>query len=321
MAVHECSTDIQNRHCKSCGVSVGKGKSYCLDCYKAKKKARNNLSSQKRRARINSLKPPKPEVIICKNCGKERSLGGYVGVIPKFCSAKCQNEFWKKDTDYHDGGRQQYCTVYFRQCKHCGASFVGRSKLVLCCCYDCKKEIYESRRLEKYLVKKDVELQKRIEESKNQNRERKCKICGVLFSPLYGYGRGGTSVCSNECKKVMMDNYKNEYKKTTAYKEERTRARHNRRIRKANNNSLVVIEKFARIEIFERDKWKCGLCGGKVNPNLKHPHPKSATLDHIIPIAQGGMHIKENVQLAHMICNSRKGDRSVIGGEQMFLIG
>ncbi len=300
MAVHECSTDIQNRHCKSCGVSVGKGKSYCLDCYKAKKKARSSLSSQKRRARLNSLKPPKPEVIICKNCGKERSLAGYVGVIPKFCSGKCQNEFWKKDTDYHGGGLPTpYCTVYFRQCKHCGAPFVGRSKLVLWCCDDCKKEIHRSRKLEKYQLTKDVGLQKRIE-LKKLKPPCQCSVCGVLFSPLYGNKM--RSCCSDKCHKELLRLVK-----------------HTDRIRRRTRLKKVRIDRFNPIEIFERDKWKCGLCGKKVNKELKHPHPKSASLDHIIPLSVGGAHSRANVQLAHFDCNWKKGIQSK--GEQLLLIG
>jgi len=312
MAVHECSTDIQNRHCKSCGVSVGKGKSYCLNCHRAKKKARNNLSSQKRRAQINSLKPPKPEVIICKNCGKERSLGGYVGVIPKFCSKKCQNEFWKKDTDYHDNGHLPYCTVYFRQCKHCGAPFVGRSKLVLWCCDDCKKEIHRSRGLEKYQLTKDVGLQKRIE-LKKLKPPCQCSVCGVLFSPLYGHRI--RSFCSDECEKFK----KRERLKGLKESKRQPGARHAQNARRRMRLRKAKIENFNPIEIFERDKWKCGLCGKKVNKELKFPHLKSATLDHIIPLSKYGTHSRANVQLAHFDCNSKKGTQSK--GEQLLLIG
>ena len=71
--------------------------------------------------------------------------------------------------------------------------------------------------------------------------------------------------------------------------------------------------------IFERDKWKCGLCGKKVNKELKYPHPKSASLDHIVPLAKGGVHCHANVQLAHFDCNHRKRTQSK--GEQLLLIG
>lgn len=73
------------------------------------------------------------------------------------------------------------------------------------------------------------------------------------------------------------------------------------------------------LEIYERDGWKCKLCHRKVNPKLSWPHPKSASLDHIIPIAKGGTHLRTNVHLAHLTCNASKRDRG--GGEQLMLIG
>jgi 5-methylcytosine-specific restriction endonuclease McrA len=48
------------------------------------------------------------------------------------------------------------------------------------------------------------------------------------------------------------------------------------------------------------------------------PHPKAPTIDHILPIACGGNDTRANVQLAHFICNSRKGTR---GSQQLALAG
>jgi 5-methylcytosine-specific restriction endonuclease McrA len=44
----------------------------------------------------------------------------------------------------------------------------------------------------------------------------------------------------------------------------------------------------------------------RVDPKLRWPDLMAATLDHIIPIAQGGTHEPRNVQLAHFSCNVRK---------------
>lgn len=59
-------------------------------------------------------------------------------------------------------------------------------------------------------------------------------------------------------------------------------------------------------DIFERDEWVCGICGGAVDRTVRHPDPWSASLDHIIPLSKGGTHTRENVQLAHFRCNVRK---------------
>lgn len=71
-------------------------------------------------------------------------------------------------------------------------------------------------------------------------------------------------------------------------------------------------------EIYSRDGGKCGLCKRKVSLLPKTPYRLSATIDHIVPISQGGSHTRQNVQLAHFGCNSAKRDRNC--GSQLILI-
>lgn len=78
-------------------------------------------------------------------------------------------------------------------------------------------------------------------------------------------------------------------------------------------------ERIDSLEIYERDGWRCGLCYERVDPQLAWPHPQSPSLDHIIPLARGGNHVRTNVQLAHLTCNLSKGARG--GGEQLMFIG
>lgn len=61
--------------------------------------------------------------------------------------------------------------------------------------------------------------------------------------------------------------------------------------------------------IHVRDGWTCQLCGDPIDQAVKVPHPLAATLDHVIPLAKGGAHSEANLQTAHFLCNSRKGDR------------
>lgn len=68
---------------------------------------------------------------------------------------------------------------------------------------------------------------------------------------------------------------------------------------------------------FERNKKKiyatqtvCGICGKPVDFSQRYPHPLSACIDHIIPIAKGGHPSDiENMQLAHWTCNRNKADK------------
>lgn len=61
----------------------------------------------------------------------------------------------------------------------------------------------------------------------------------------------------------------------------------------------------------------CGICGHQVDFSLKSPHPMSATVDHIIPIAKNG-HPSDisNLQLAHWTCNRQKSDKIFKQGHQ-----
>lgn len=72
----------------------------------------------------------------------------------------------------------------------------------------------------------------------------------------------------------------------------------------------AYVEPISREKVYERDNGICGLCGEKIELRYTAPHPKSLSLDHIVPLTKGGAHIYENVQIAHYGCNSRKGNRT-----------
>lgn len=120
-------------------------------------------------------------------------------------------------------------------------------------------------------------------------RSANCKICEKEFN---GTGRGKLTFCSSECRLIDKRLW-------------RLDMRRKRRARK----KLVRVESISRKRVFERDSWKCGICLCQIDKAAKYPDLKSASLDHIIPIAKGGSHTYDNVQAAHFICNSFKSDR------------
>lgn len=71
----------------------------------------------------------------------------------------------------------------------------------------------------------------------------------------------------------------------------------------------ATVRRIDYASIYERDAWTCQLCEAPVDPSLRHPDPMSASIDHIVPLALGGAHVRENVQLAHLRCNISKGAR------------
>ena len=55
-------------------------------------------------------------------------------------------------------------------------------------------------------------------------------------------------------------------------------------------------------KLFRRDAGTCQLCN-------KWVKPRHASMDHKFPVSKGGTHTWDNVQLVHLVCNLRKGDR------------
>lgn len=81
----------------------------------------------------------------------------------------------------------------------------------------------------------------------------------------------------------------------------------------------IISEPYTLAEIAARDGYRCGLCHRKVNMARENPHPRSATIDHVMPLSISRDDTRANVQLAHRSCNTAKGVRAV--GEQLALIG
>jgi 5-methylcytosine-specific restriction endonuclease McrA len=109
-----------------------------------------------------------------------------------------------------------------------------------------------------------------------------------------------------------------------ASRDARRNADYRRRARKKD----AFVANVYRREIWERDGFTCQLCGDPLdmdavghNPAVEPYNPLAPTIDHIIPLAAGGTHEPANVQSAHFICNSVKGDRTFSeNGDQLRLV-
>ena len=62
-------------------------------------------------------------------------------------------------------------------------------------------------------------------------------------------------------------------------------------------------------KIIARDGLPCGICGNEIDYKLPYLDPGSYVVDHITPIARGGLDVLENKQPAHRKCNRTKGDK------------
>jgi HNH endonuclease len=71
-------------------------------------------------------------------------------------------------------------------------------------------------------------------------------------------------------------------------------------------------------KVFDRDGWRCQLCGIKTPRNRRGTHYHNAPeLDHILPVSKGGWHSYMNTQCACKQCNMKKNNKPR-GQMQMF---
>lgn len=124
-----------------------------------------------------------------------------------------------------------------------------------------------------------------------------CAVCGVLFATPYT-----VLTCGEACANIK-------------HRDDKREGDHRRRARLRD----AFVERVVRRKIFERDRWRCHICNKPTRRTAVVPHPLAPTLDHLIPLADGGTHEPANVRTAHYRCNSIKGDRG--GNEQLMLIG
>ena len=71
----------------------------------------------------------------------------------------------------------------------------------------------------------------------------------------------------------------------------------NRRRARLRNNG---VEPYRRLDIFERDKFTCWICG-------KRRAARNLSIDHLIPISHGGPDAPWNVRAACITCNVKRG--------------
>ncbi len=129
-----------------------------------------------------------------------------------------------------------------------------------------------------------------------------CKVCGTMFTPEYGDKR--RMFCTKQCS--------TKYGRRMIGRHHRHRARYHG----------VEYEPIRVYEVFERDGWKCQMCGRKTPKQLRGTFkPNAPELDHRIPMAMGGGHLWDNVQCACRECNGRKGGRSAVGQMPLFING
>lgn len=138
-----------------------------------------------------------------------------------------------------------------------------------------------------------------------------CEWCDAVFMARTQQGRRGR-FCSQGCLSLWKAK---EYSSSDA---ERRAAKLAARARRRSRERHPGFERFDPVEIYDRDGWRCGICSRPIGRSYRSPHPRSASIDHIVPLAVGGLHVRANVQASHRECNGKKRHT---GPGQLRLVG
>lgn len=253
----------------------------CIDCSTV-------VSRYAKRCKTCKVKAGKArKTCTCNKCGKEyvnKRSHGEEGT--KYCSRECayaDNATAKRENV--DANRDGiHSLIYFKICVICSNSYIGRNKRSSLCSDACKKKLNCLKEYNRNLSKKII-------------LETRCKSCNELFVSEYGDKK--KIFCSLSCSR-----------------------KYDRRVgtakRRATERSIEA-ENIDPFKVFDRDKWKCRLCGIKTPKTKRGSYMDTAPeLDHIIPLSKGGKHIYSNVQCSCRKCNQMKGGKEL---GQLLLFG
>ena len=227
---------------------------------------------------------------LCGNCYKRLHRQNKELLKEDFSIAVRRCEVCNKELSK---GQIRYCSDecksnrYIKLCKVCGKEFTTKYHNQQVCSDKCKSE-------------RQSEYNKEIRILKFKPKIFICKCCGKEI--VSEYGNTIKTFCSKECSKRYSDN-RSFKKRLIAYS-----SKHRTKIVYDANISLT--------KVYKRYSGICAICGETCNyedyvitnegyfiAGMNYP-----SIDHIKPIAKGGQHTEDNIQLAHRSCNMEKRD-------------
>ena len=253
----------------------------------------------------------------CPTCGKVFIKGGRGSGNRKYCSEGCwQGHFTLRD--------RRWAVRKPIPCLVCGKEFLQSFGKQLTCSDECsrknQKQKENSRRHPVFVIRfcrgcggafkpktKNSWFCSRMCSYPPEKifAERECQTCGAGFMPKNKFGK----FCSNRCQTRHSARSPNERRRRGGMKMYRKRSR----------EAGVAYEPINPIKLFERDGWKCQICGVKTPRSLRGSYEDRAPeLDHRLAMASGGSHTWDNVQCTCRKCNMIKGNRATLGQLRLF---
>ena len=217
-----------------------------------------------------------PRLVVCGHCGEELPPTGPLD--QRYCSRRCRNYVnnvaWRErerfigPTPTAGDHTEIMCPLKWRTCVECGSEW-------------CAPRASKARRCPSCGLIRNGSYYLRVTRPREGYGARAgtCPECGQAF---VGHGR---KFCSKRCS---------------------ARVAHTQR--RARERGARTGERVYRRRVFERDGFRCHLCGKAMSMDAVAPHPLSPSLDHVVPLSKGGTHTYDNCRAAHLLCNSLRGN-------------
>lgn len=211
-------------------------------------------------------------------CSRSCNHAAFVARTPDRVREYRDKEVAKRKSEIAESPK--FTSVWLNECAECLRKFYWISPCKKFCCTSCSQQ----NRKRKYLSSADAAV--RV--------IKKCLTCGSEFVTKRITG----VCCSAACYKKK--NRKNNNKPSNARKRARLFG--------------VEYEPVNPTKVFERDGWRCQICG-KQTPNSRRGtrYSNAPELDHRVPISKGGPHTYGNTQCTCRACNGSKSNLSSVG--------
>lgn len=293
---------MEQRTCRQCHAPLAPPrKKWCSDTCRAK--FNYHADPEKARARWHETRDftPRPP-FDCASCGVRCVPGENVGRrASRFCSLKCRGQWHRQYGKPPDRSKYKYKYKYKAKpppvasklawvtCGTCSAAVVVHPKI--------GRPLGGWRRAATQWHCPDCPWWP--DNQTNTWTAGRCVRCDAPY--LVRDTRGDAAYCSSQCA--------------------RGAAKDRRR------SAGAEMSPIRRRRIFERDGWRCQLCGKMTRKDQarlmggKDYYPDAPTIDHMVPVSKGGTNDESNLQTAHWSCNSIKSAGTFRReGEQLRLV-
>lgn len=203
------------------------------------------------------------------------------------------------------------------------SGFSGSESIITIKCLKCDYQFTRSaqisRKNKKIICKNCKNILKTKEKEERIRKKAEEKELKLKLKKLHKEMLAFEVVCA-ECGEIFKSNRKTaKYCSEKCQKRKRNRVGKLRRRKKLKSNGEIQ-EDITIEKLIKRDNNICYLCGEKCDSNdykintegyfiVGHKYP---SVEHVIPVANGGTHTWDNVKLSHHQCNSIKGTKEII---------